>query len=79
MWSTRDDNSIAVLKVNANVCSVQYNPWDQHQVAVGSAGHHMLLYDLRHTAQPLQTFHGHRKAVSYVRCASGLSEAEAVA
>lgn len=34
---------------------------------VGSADHHIHYYDLRNTSQPVHTFSGHKKAVSYVK------------
>ena len=67
VWSTRCERSVAVLDVKANVCSVRFNPWEPHQVAVGSAAHRLMLFDLRHSRQPLASLAGHRRAVSYVR------------
>lgn len=37
---------------------------------MGSADHHIHYYDLRNISQPLHTFSGHRKAVSYVKFVS---------
>lgn len=58
------------MDAKANVCAVRWRPGSSHELAVGSADHSAYLYDLRHTAHPLRTFQGHRKAVSYVRFCS---------
>ncbi|GAX77117.1 hypothetical protein CEUSTIGMA_g4563.t1 [Chlamydomonas eustigma] len=67
VWSIKSDKCTAVLNIKANVCSVRWNPWDEHQVAVGCAAHTLLIYDLRNNKQALATLKGHKKAVSYVR------------
>lgn len=38
-----------------------------HQIAFGSADHHIHYFDLRNTSSPISVVRGHRKAVSYVR------------
>lgn len=48
------------IDTKANVCAVRWRPGSAHELAVGSADHAAYLYDLRHTAVPLRTFHGHR-------------------
>lgn len=73
LWSPRDQTPLATIDTRANACSVRFCPWDPYLVAVGSAAHSVLLYDLRRaggTSPPLATLPGHRKAVSYVRWAT---------
>ena len=54
--------SFPQVETRANVCAVRWRPGSCHELAVGSADHSVYLYDLRHTAQPLRTFQGHRCA-----------------
>lgn len=70
LWSTKSPSSVAQVDAKANVCAVRWRPGSSHELAVGSADHSAYLYDMRHTAVPLRTFQGHRKAVSYVRFCS---------
>ncbi|CAG8476626.1 4098_t:CDS:10 [Cetraspora pellucida] len=67
IWSTTQKNSICTLESQANVCCVKFNPESPHQVAFGSADHHIHYYDLRYNRQPIFIYRGHRKAVSYVK------------
>ena len=46
------------LDMKANVCSVKYSPASAHQLAIGSADHHVHLYDLRKPSEPLHMFSG---------------------
>jgi WD40 repeat protein len=61
------------MAVGVPVCSVRYHPTTPHLLAVGSAKHAVLLYDLRAPATPLAALAGHAKAVSYVRWQEGAS------
>ncbi|KAJ3076505.1 coatomer subunit alpha [Quaeritorhiza haematococci] len=70
IWSTNQRNSAITIESKANVCSVRFNPVVNHQIAFGSADHHIHYYDLRNPMQPLYVFRGHRKAVSYVKFVS---------
>eukprot|EP00871_Galdieria_phlegrea_P004767 jgi/Galph1/5291/GphlegSOOS_G3993.1 len=67
IWTTIDLNSIATIDNKANVCCVQFHPSVGHLVSFGSADHHVYLYDLRQTKQPLQVLKGHQKAVAYIK------------
>eukprot|EP00095_Tigriopus_kingsejongensis_P000169 maker-scaffold487_size158652-snap-gene-0.44 protein:Tk00169 transcript:maker-scaffold487_size158652-snap-gene-0.44-mRNA-1 annotation:"e3 ubiquitin-protein ligase rfwd2-like" len=67
LWSTSVNHSIASLEAKANVCSVKFNPTSCFHVAFGSADHCVHYFDLRNLKSPLTVFHGHKKAVSYVR------------
>ncbi|KAJ9530939.1 hypothetical protein QJQ45_028766 [Haematococcus lacustris] len=70
LWSPSSPNAAACLDTGANVCSVRFNPWAPHYLAVGSAALAILLYDLRKAgggSPPLARLQGHRKAVSCVR------------
>ncbi|KAJ3045226.1 coatomer subunit alpha [Rhizophlyctis rosea] len=67
IWSTNQQRSVSTIESRANVCSVKFNPLVAHQLAFGSADHHVHYYDLRNPSTPLHIFKGHRKAVSYVR------------
>lgn len=71
VWSEAAPASSLALEVRANVCSVQFNPSSPHLLAVGSAGHAVLIYDLRRPAEPQQVLAGHTKAVAYVRWMDG--------
>ena len=51
----------------ANVCCVQFNPHSSFHIAFGSADHCVHYYDIRRADKELQVFHGHKKAVSYVK------------
>ncbi|KAK4369736.1 hypothetical protein RND71_009211 [Anisodus tanguticus] len=62
----KQEASVLIIDMKANICSVKYNPGSSAHVAVGSADHHIHYYDLRNINQPLHIFSGHRKAVSYV-------------
>jgi WD40 repeat protein len=77
IWSLSQSQARAVLTLDAgaNVCSISHHPSNCHQIAVGSASHHALIYDLRSPRSPLATLRGHSKAVSYVKW---LSDAELV-
>ncbi|KAF6002558.1 coatomer subunit alpha [Cyanidiococcus yangmingshanensis] len=68
LWSTAQNNSLATIRTNANVCSIKFVPnlYDCC-LAIGSADHSAYVYDLRNLTQPLHVFRGHSKAVSYVR------------
>lgn len=67
MWTTNSVDSNLSIDVRANVCCVQFNPVNSNILAVGSAAHSVLLYDLRYPRDPVHVFQGHEKAVSYVR------------
>jgi E3 ubiquitin-protein ligase RFWD2 len=67
VWCTRQETSVMNIDMKANICCVKYNPVSSNFIAVGSADHRIHYYDLRHIAQPLFVFNGHRKAVSYVK------------
>ena len=55
------------IEGRSNVCCVQFHPQHSHYVVFGSADHSINLYDTRNPKMPLFFFHGHRKAVSYIR------------
>ncbi|KAL3850909.1 hypothetical protein ACJIZ3_012791 [Penstemon smallii] len=67
VWCTKQEASVLNIDMKANICSVKYNPGSSIHIAVGSADHHIHYYDLRKISQPLHSFSGHRKAVSYVK------------
>ncbi|CAG0879455.1 unnamed protein product [Cyprideis torosa] len=68
IWSLeRPSSSMISIVTEANVCSVKFNPKRSYMLALGSADHHVHYYDIRKPRQPLRTFKGHKKAVSYVR------------
>lgn len=67
LWSSTDRFSTGTIESKANVCSVKFHPGNNNQIIFGSADHHIHLYDLRKTDEPLVVFKGHKKAVSYVR------------
>jgi WD40 repeat protein len=61
---------VASISSKANICSVKWNPNINHQLAFGSADHHVHYYDLRNASKPLYILQGHSKAVSYVQFVS---------
>ncbi len=40
-------SSVTEIDLRANVCSVKYSPVNEHELAVGSADHNVLLFDTR--------------------------------
>ncbi|KAE8728696.1 ankyrin repeat-containing protein [Hibiscus syriacus] len=64
VWCMKQEASVLDINLNANVCSVKYNPGSS--VNVGTADHQIHYYDLRNISKPLYVFGGHKKAVSYV-------------
>ncbi|KAI3495159.1 hypothetical protein L1887_37359 [Cichorium endivia] len=77
IWCTKQEACALNIDMKANICSVKYNPGSSFHIAVGSADHHIHYYDLRNISQPLHTFSGHRKAVSYVKFISNTELASA--
>jgi len=67
VYSTTTKESICTLQNRANVCSVKFHPSNAHILAIGSADHRLMCYDLRQPNTPMLSLQGHRKAVSYVR------------
>ncbi|XP_057954648.1 E3 ubiquitin-protein ligase COP1 isoform X2 [Malania oleifera] len=67
VWCTKQATSILNIDMKANICCVKYNPGSSFHIAVGSADHHIHYYDLRSFSNPIHSFSGHRKAVSYVK------------
>ncbi|KAI7850330.1 WD40-repeat-containing domain protein [Circinella umbellata] len=67
IWSTSMAHSVMTLRFNGNVCCAKFAPNVANYLAVGTADHNVTCYDLRYTATPVQSFNGHKKAVSYVR------------
>ena len=67
LWSTTQKHSVATIDSKANVCSVKFHPTNGHEIAFGSADHHVHYYDLRKPTEPVHIFKGHKKAVSYVK------------
>jgi hypothetical protein len=58
IWAMNQSSSVAEIDLKANVCSVKYNPVNQHELAVGSADHNVLLFDTRRCGTPLRVFSG---------------------
>ncbi|KAE8664452.1 E3 ubiquitin-protein ligase COP1 [Hibiscus syriacus] len=77
VWCMKQEASVLGINLNANVCSVKYNPGSSVHVAVGTADHQIRYYDLRNTSKPLYEFGGHKKAVSYVKFLSNRELASA--
>ncbi|KXS12621.1 WD40 repeat-like protein [Gonapodya prolifera JEL478] len=69
IWSTNQPRSVCTIEAKANVCSVRFNPEVNHQIAFGSADHFIHYFDIRNPSQPIHSFRGHKKAVSYVKFA----------
>lgn len=60
LWSTNQAASTMSVDLGANVCCVAASPWDANVFAVGTAGHTMNVYDVRHARKPLAHFSGAR-------------------
>jgi hypothetical protein len=58
IWAMNQSSSVAEIDLRANVCSVKYSPASEHELAVGSADHSVLLFDTRRCATPLHVFSG---------------------
>ncbi|KAK6121679.1 hypothetical protein DH2020_044547 [Rehmannia glutinosa] len=69
MWDTRCDlgNCVASVQANRPVCSVEFNPFIGHIVAVGCADRKIYGYDARRMADPVFILGGHQKAVTYTK------------
>ncbi|XP_067941565.1 E3 ubiquitin-protein ligase COP1-like [Watersipora subatra] len=71
IWSTNSSRSILSIDAQANVCCVKFNPSSSYHLAFGAADHCVHYYDLRKLTEPLLTFKGHLKAVSYAKFLNG--------
>eukprot|EP00854_Cymbomonas_tetramitiformis_P002291 gene2291-3010_t len=67
LWHLSQQRSVATLQGKANVCCVQFSPFDSNLIAYGSADYKTYLYDVRNMSSALTTLVGHNKTVSYVR------------
>lgn len=67
LWSTKSPNLAGQLDLKANICSVKWRPGSGHEIAIGSADHHVYLFDIRQPSAAVSVFAGHSKAVSYVK------------
>jgi E3 ubiquitin-protein ligase RFWD2 len=68
LWSATQRDSVATIRMNANICSIKFaGQLYECCLAIGSADHSAYVYDLRSLTQPLHVLRGHNKAVSYVR------------
>jgi E3 ubiquitin-protein ligase RFWD2 len=67
IWSLTQQKAVHTLEQKGNVCCAKFAPTASHFVAVGSADHHVSLYDLRMAKLPVKVYEGHGKAVSYVK------------
>ncbi|KAK8490159.1 hypothetical protein V6N13_097251 [Hibiscus sabdariffa] len=77
MWDPRlGEGGRCVAKVQPTVarspvCCVEFDPFEDALVAVGCADRKAYAYDVRRTAEPVYTFDGHTKTVTYVRFLDG--------
>ncbi|CAO3697908.1 unnamed protein product [Rhizopus stolonifer] len=67
VWSLNSQRSVLTFQHKGNICCAKFAPNNGNYLAVGSADHHIICYDLRNPSIPLNTYTGHRKAVSYVK------------
>lgn len=67
LWTKNQPHSIYTLQTKASVCSVKFNPFQEHEIAYGSSDHAVYTHDTRFMRHPLLTITLHSKAVSYVR------------
>ncbi|KAF6028433.1 RFWD2 [Bugula neritina] len=71
IWSTNTARSVLNIEAMANVCCVKFNPTSSYHLAFGAADHCVHYYDIRKHSEPLLTFKGHLKAVSYAKFLNG--------
>ncbi|KAE8723984.1 WD repeat-containing protein RUP1 [Hibiscus syriacus] len=73
IWDTRcSEGGQCVAKVQptaarSSVCCVEFDPFGDALVAVGCADMKAYAYDVRRIPEPVYTFDGHTKTVTYVR------------
>lgn len=67
IWHQKSSKSCLTIDLKANVCSVRFSPKDSNLLAVGSADHRVLLFDMRKPSIPIFNNKEHSKSVSYVR------------
>ncbi|KAG1152364.1 hypothetical protein G6F37_000224 [Rhizopus arrhizus] len=67
VWSLNSQRSLFTFQHKGNICCAKFAPNNSNYLAVGSADHQILCYDLRYPSIPLYTYQGHQKAVSYVK------------
>ncbi|KAI9273675.1 WD40-repeat-containing domain protein [Sporodiniella umbellata] len=67
VWSLTSQRSCFTFQHKGNICCAKFAPNNSNYLAVGSADHHIICYDLRNPNLPLSTCQGHQKAVSYVK------------
>ncbi|KAI9271440.1 WD40-repeat-containing domain protein [Sporodiniella umbellata] len=67
VWSINSQSSIFTFLHKGNICCAKFAPNNSNYLAVGSADHDILCYDLRFPSSPVRCYQGHQKAVSYVR------------
>jgi hypothetical protein len=58
LWNTEQATSTLSVDLKTNVLCVAANPWDAHVFALGTAGHSVAVYDIRHVGKPLAHFPG---------------------
>ncbi|KAF9617584.1 hypothetical protein IFM89_037396 [Coptis chinensis] len=72
MWDTRcvgnECVAMAQPSISGNpVCCVEFDPHGGELIAMGCADRKAYIYDIRNMSNPVSSFHGHQKTVSYVR------------
>ncbi|EIE79440.1 hypothetical protein RO3G_04145 [Rhizopus delemar RA 99-880] len=67
VWSLTSQRSLFTFQHKGNICCAKFAPNNSNYLAVGSADHQIICYDLRNPSIPLHTYQGHQKAVSYVK------------
>jgi len=67
LWSTTSPTPVMVLEGRASVCCVQFNPFKEHEMAIGCADRRAYVYDIRNTRHALSSARGHSHAVAFVR------------
>ncbi|KAG0741550.1 hypothetical protein G6F57_005309 [Rhizopus arrhizus] len=67
VWSLTSQRSLFTFQHKGNICCAKFAPNNSNYLAVGSADHQIICYDLRNPSVPLHTYQGHQKAVSYVK------------
>jgi len=67
IWNENVPYSTLTIDSRANICSVAFNPYNEYEIAFGSADHNIYYYDIRNAKRVWECIKGHKKAISYVK------------
>ncbi|ORX47936.1 WD40 repeat-like protein [Piromyces finnis] len=67
IWNENVPYSTLTIDSRVNICSVAFNPYNEYEMAFGSADHNIYYYDIRNAKKAWECIRGHKKAISYVK------------